>query len=449
MSTSDRPTRTLTALGLTLALTAWVGAPALAATPAPDTEKGSAPATQVTPYQPSGTQVTGGESLADAVEVEPGLYQDTLQTSEEASSPAVSTRFYRLPALQDGERAHAAAVLAADPHADPRGTDWAELTVEFVNLQGEQCGPPVADNVSMTTGAVPVAKTATDPMEAGSHGCFEDGSGVVVAQVSRSGEWLADDPVAVELRFWVEPPVDESGLAEAPSEDLPPESVTVTGEARPVTGGRSFGTATEITAGQVYSAELQPREASYFRVPVEYGQRLSYRLSSGNNQQARVREIRTSAHDPLLGDPRMLGDQGISYTDNGATLTRSTAVPVSADNYGSYSYGALRFAGDYYIVVTGSEARGGREGTEPFRYELAVSLSGEAAGATEWLAAAQDEQTLAAGGSADGEDAQAAGARNGGWLPSSTELGALLGGVGLGAVLTGIAWLLLRRRRSA
>lgn len=446
MSTSDRPARTLAALGLTLALAAGTGTPALATTPGAGTEGGSAPAAQVTPYQPSGTQVTGGESLAGAVEVETGLYQDILQTSEEASSPTASSRFYRLPALQDGERAHAAAVLAADPLAERRGTDWAELTVEFVNLQGERCGSPVADHVAMTTGAVPVAKTATDPMEAGSYGCFEDGSGVVVAQVSRSGEWMADDPVAVELRFWVEPPVDESGLAEAPSEDLPPESVTVTGDATPVTGGRSFGTATEIGPDQVYSAELQPREASYFRVPVEYGQRLSYRLSTGNNQQSRVREIRTSAHSPLLGEPRMLGDQGISSADNGATVTRSTAVPVSADNYGSFSYGALRFAGDYYIVVTGSEARGGREGTEPFRYELAVSLTGEPAGSTEWLAAAQDDQTLAAGGSSDGEDAQAASVRNGGWLPSTAELGALLGGIGLGAVLTGAAWLLLRRR---
>ena len=32
--------------------------------PAAGTEEGSAPTAQVTPYQPSGTQVTGGESLA-------------------------------------------------------------------------------------------------------------------------------------------------------------------------------------------------------------------------------------------------------------------------------------------------------------------------------------------------------------------------------------------------
>jgi hypothetical protein len=444
MSTNDRPHRMLAALGLTLALAAGTGAPALAATAAAGPEGSSAPSTQVTPYQPSGTPVTGGDSLASAVEVEPGLYQDTLQASGESSSPTASTRFYRLPALKEGERAHVAAVLAADPLADQRGSDWAELTVEFVNPQGERCGSPASENVSMTTGAVPVAKTATDPMEAGSFGCFEDESGVVVAQVSRGGKWLPDTPAPVELRFWVEPPVDETGLAEAPSDDLPPESVTVTGEATPVTGGGSFGTATEIAPDQVYSAELQPRQAAYFRVPVEYGQRLSYRLSAGNNQQSRVREIRTSVHDPLLGDPRMLGSDNLHYAENGATLTRSTAVPVSQDNYDSYSYGALRHAGDYYIVVTGSEARSGREGTEPFRYELAVSLTGEPAGSAEWLAAAQDEQATAAG---DG-DAQSASARDGGgWLPSTAELGALLGGVGLGAVLTGVAWLLLRPRR--
>lgn len=453
MTTSTRSPRTLAALGLTLVLAAGTGPAALAASPDTGTDgaaspASAAPATTVTPYQPSGTEVTGGESLAGAVDVEPGLYQDTLQTSEEASAPSGATRFYRLPALQEGERAHVAAVLAADPLADQRGSDWAELSVEFVNLQGERCASRDSDNVSMTSGTVPVAKTATDPMEAGSYGCFEDESGVVVAQVSRAGKWLAEDPVAVELRFWVEPPVDESGLAEAPSSDLPPESVTVTGEATPITGGTSFGTATEITPDQVYSAELQPREAAYFRVPVEYGQRLNYRLSAGNNQQSRVREIRTSVHNPLLDGPQMLGDRNITYSNNGATITRSTAVPVSAENLGSYSYGSLRYAGDYYIVVTGSEARSGREGTEPFRYDLAVSLTGDPAGTTEWLATAQEEQAVAAGGSTDGDDAQAASARDGGgWLPSTTELGALLGGVGLGAVLTGVAWLLLRRRR--
>lgn len=173
-------------------------------------------------------------------------------------------------------------------------------------------------------------------------------------------------------------------------------------------------------------------------MPVEYGQRLSYRLSTGNNQQSRVRGIQTSVHNPLLDGPEMLGSRDLGYATNGSTITRSTAVAVSPDNYDSYPYDSLRFAGDYYIVVTASEPRGGREGTDPFRYELAVSLNGEPAGTTEWLAESQEDQAVAAGGSSgDG----------GSWPPSGTELGALLGGVGLGAVLTGIAWLVLRRRR--
>lgn len=440
MRTSDRSARMLAALGLTLALAAGGGTPALAASPdaSAGADGASSPVPEVVPYQPAGEEVTGGDSLAAAVEVEPGVYRDTLETSEEASSPTASTRFYRLPALQEGERAHAAAVLAADPAAAPDASDWAELTVEFVNLQGERCGSLDADNVMMVSGEVPVVKAATDPRAEATYGCFADGSGVVVAQVSRSGAWRAEDPADVELRFWVEPPVDEAALAEAPSDRLPPESVTATGEAAPVTGGTSFGTATELGPDQVYAAELQPRQAAYFRVPVEYGQRLSYRLSTGNNQQSRVRGIQTSVHNPLLDGPEMLGSRDLGYATNGSTITRSTAVAVSPDNYDSYPYDSLRFAGDYYIVVTASEPRGGREGTDPFRYELAVSLNGEPAGTTEWLAESQEDQAVAAGGSSgDG----------GSWPPSGTELGALLGGVGLGAVLTGIAWLVLRRRR--
>lgn len=435
---AQQSARILAAVGLALTVAAATGVPAAASPTAGGSPSASADA--VTPYQVSGTEITGGDSLAAAVETEPGLYRDTLATSEEASGEG-STRFYRLPALQEGERARLAAVLAADPQQSGSDPQWAEISVQFLNQQGGDCSPGDRENVMMNSGRVPVVTTSTDAMDPESYGCFEDGSGVVVAQVTRSGEWRAEDPVPVELRFWIEPPVDESGLAPAPTENLPPESVTVTGEASPVTGGTSFATATELEPDQIYSVGMQPLEAAYFRVPVEFGQRLSYRMSTGNNQQSRTRQVYTRLYNPLLHFPNTLGQQDLSYSNNGGTLTRSTAVAVSRDNYDSYSYGALRFAGDYYIVVEASEARSGREGTEPFQFDLAVTLTGEPDGTTDWLATAQDDQAEAAGATAAGSD--------GGWFPSATELGALLGGVGLGAVLTGVAWIIMRRRNRA
>ncbi len=463
MNTVQRSTRTLATLGLALALTGLTATPALASgstasesTASGSTASGDGPAAagDVTPYQPSGTEVTGGNSLSGAVEVDPGRYRDVLATSEDGSGEG-STRFYRLPALAEGERAHVAAVLATDRDS-ARESAWAELSVEFLNQQGRSCSTPGREALNIDSGQVPVAATSTAENEPESFGCFEDGSGVVVAQVTRAGTWQADDPVPVELWFWIEPPVDESGLAPAPDADLPPESVTVTGQAEPITGGTSFTSATAVEPDRVYSLEIDPVEAAYFRVPVEYGQRLSYRLSTGNNQQSRVREVTTRMYTPLLDLPRAVGSQSLRYGDNGGTLTRSTAVTVSRDNYDSHSYGPLRHAGDYYIVVEGSEARTGREGTEPFRLDLAVAVSGDADGTTEWLADPQQGPSDAGGPEGDGADGQAAagaagpgGSSGGGWPPSATELGALLGGVGLGAVLTGVAWLLLRRRRSA
>lgn len=457
MRTTARTARAAAALGLGATLAGGPVSPALAAPSAPVAVVASGTATaaaseparaDVVAYQPSGTEVTGGTALSAAVEVQPGLYRDVIEASEDSTEGGASSRYYRLPALEEGERAHVSAVLALDTSASRSGSGAATIEVQFLNEQGEDCGGGDSDYTVSGAQGVPVAATSSGPVDPDSlFGCFKDGSGVVIAQVNRSGAWQADEPVPVELRFAVEPAVDESGLAEAPSSDLPPESVTTTGQASEVTGGTSFTTATELAPGQVYATELEPLQSGYFKVPVEYGQRLNYRLSTGNNQDSRVSLVRTDLHDPLLVDARTIGSDTLSYSDAGGTITHSTAVAVSPDNYDS-SYGSLRHAGDYYIVVDAGTPRGGRQGSEPFRVELAVELSGDPAGSTEWLAVAQDEQAAAAGGSADGDDAQAASARDGGgWLPSTTELGALLGGVGLGAVLTGVAWLLLRRRR--
>ncbi|MDI3329868.1 MAG: hypothetical protein QJR09_03905 [Micrococcus sp.] len=456
MRTTARTARTVASLALAAALAGGVVSPALASpapVPVPVAASGTAAASEparadVVAYQVSGTEVTGGTALSAAVEVQPGLYRDVIEASEDSTEGGESSRYYRLPALEEGERAHVSAVLALDASASRSGSGAATIGVQFLNEQGEDCGMGDSDYTVSGGQGVPVAATSSGPMDPESlFGCFEDGSGVVIAQVSRSGAWQADEPVPVELRFAVEPAVDESALAEAPSSDLPPESVTTTGQASEVTGGTSFTTATELAPGQVYSTELEPLQSGYFRVPVQYGQRLNYRLSTGNNQDSRVSLVRTDLYGPLLVDASTIGSDTLSYNDAGGTITHSTAVAVSPDNYDS-SYGSLRHAGDYYIVVDAGTPRGGRQGSEPFRVELAVELTGDPAGSTEWLAAAQDEQAADGGEAAEGDDAQAASARDaGGWLPSTTELGALLGGVGLGAVLTGVAWLLLRRRR--
>lgn len=401
-------------------------------------------------YEPAGEQVTGGSDLAGAVEIQPGVHHDVLDSGDSESLADDGTqRFYRLPALEDGERLYAAAVLAVDTQQRTDSSGSAGLDLKLVNQQGESCSSGGSSHLTAgNTGGQPVVTAATDPMDAeATYGCFEDGSGVISASVRRTGTWQADTPVPVELHFWVAPPVDENQLNEAPSGAEPPQSVTVSGEATPLEAGSTFATAAEAAPGQIHSVEIRPTQVQYFKVPVEYGQRLSYRLSQGSNQDASVTSIRGDVHTPLLREPDTVNhSMSLHYNDVGDVITQSTSVATSPDNYGHHSYGSLQIAGDYYIVVSASKPRSQRAGSQPFRYELAVEVTGEPGGTTDWVTAAQEQAQQAAGGDAeDGDQAQASGGGAGGG-PTGAELGALAGGIGAGALLAGVAWLLLRRR---
>ncbi|MFC7401497.1 hypothetical protein [Citricoccus sp. GCM10030269] len=410
--------------------------------PASDPDNGRGP---VPVYEVVGTEVSGGSDLSSAADVEPGVYRDVL---DQGGSDVGTTRFYQLPALKEGESVHAAAVLALDSQKDVDSDGSAQLGLEFVNPHGDSCGTMDTSRASPGSTTLPlVAAGRSDVMEAGSYGCFEDESGRVIVKVTREGQWQADEQVPLELRFWIEPPVDEDQLSEASEDDAPPESVTASGDATPLEAGSSFATATEIEPDQVYSLEIRPYQVQYFRVPVEYGQRLSYRLSTGNNEDASVQGVSSAAYNPLFNAPRMLnsGASSLRYSDVGAVATGNIAVPVSQNEYGSFQFSELRIGGDYYITVSASEPRSNREGSQPFRYELAAAVTGDASGTTEWVSQAHDQQ--ADGVEDEGAEAQASGASGaGGWFPTGTELGALLGGVGLGAVLIAVVWLLLRRR---
>ncbi|SFV24313.1 hypothetical protein [Micrococcus terreus] len=453
-----RAPRRAAGLALAIALAAYPLATALpaAATPsASATSSGSADANPRGPvpvYEPAGEQVTGGSDLAGAVEIQPGVHWDTLEAGDsEGVSGDGTQRFYTLPALQEGERLYAAAVLAVDTQQRTDSNGMVGLEFQLVNQQGESCSSRDTTNHSASSpSGHPVVTAVTDPMDPErSYGCFEDGSGIVAAQVQRTGTWQSDTPMPVELHFWVAPPVDESQLNAAPTSAEAPQSVTITGEATPLEGGSSFATAVEATPGQVHEVEIRPSQVQYFKVPVEYGQRLNYRLAQGNNQDASVARVEGRIFTPLLRRPDSTNSYvHLFYDTVGEVVTQSTSVTTSPDNHGSHSYGSLSIAGDYYIVVSASNARANRQGSQPFRYQLAVELTGEPGGTTDWVTAAQEQAAEAAGdGAENGENGgqpQAAG--SGGGMPTGAELGALAGGIGLGALLSGVAWLLLRRR---
>jgi Ca-activated chloride channel family protein len=286
----------------------------------------------------------------------------------------------------------------------------------------------------------------------------------------RTGERQSDQPLPVELKYVLEPAVDESALEQPAREALPPQSVELSSAARSVPGGGSFNDATEVGNGTVLADSVMPEESRYYRVHVGYGQRLNLRASQGNVEEAGPNGIILDLYSAVREPVRAVGDQRLWRGDAGKTITQNMQVPVSQSNRDGSIGADAYLAGDYYVVVSAEKWSGDRN-REAYAYELALDVTGEEqdgpqiaepgtgevvqAGAqtdpgdpAETAPAGEDDQPAAADSNDDGgagtDTANAAApGGNGGGNPLPWFLGGLLGSAAIGATA-----LLLTRRRT-
>ncbi|HRO95186.1 hypothetical protein, partial [Citricoccus sp.] len=190
------------------------------------------------------------------------------------------------------------------------------------------------------------------------------------------GEHQAEEPMPVELKFVVEPAVDESTLGPHADEDEAPRSVTLSGAAAAVAGGGSFNEAVEVENRTVLSDSVMPNEARYYRVHVGYGQRLNVRAANGASEGAGPDSVDVSVFSSVRGPVTMKGDRRLHRRPAGQTATLNMPVSVSMDNHdGVYGQDAY-LSGDYYVVVSADKYSDDRN-REPFPYELALEVTGQ------------------------------------------------------------------------
>jgi Ca-activated chloride channel homolog len=332
-------------------------------------------------YVASGTPVTGGETLHSSPQLAPGQYLDEYGRGETSahSSADGTLRFYHLGAIEPGERAHFSALLLPDQsRLKAQGDPFAGIEVQLVNGQGETCSSSDRDYSHSSDGGKPIvgyvrSKEYTEP---GSYGCFQDGTGQLFAKVQRYGEHQADQPLPVELKFVVEPAVDESTLGPNADDEETPQSVALSATGRPVPGGGSFNEATEVENQTVLTDSVMPNEARYYRVHVGYGQRLNVRAANGSTEDAGPDVVDIDVFSSVRGPVKMKGDDRLHRRPAGQTVTLNMPVSVSMDNHdGSYGNDAY-LSGDYYVVVSADKYSDDRN-REPYPYELAIDVSGE------------------------------------------------------------------------
>ena len=234
-------------------------------------------------YEAQDAPITGGTSPADAPLLSAGQYLDVLEKGSEKNSRAEagSTRYYKIQ-LAPGERAHAAATLLVPRRGETDTSGTAYLSVSFVDAQDESCLIQDTEHANSNQSFLfpPTAALSTPALgEDAGDKCFgADATGEAFLKVERSGNWAWTKALPVELLFATEPAADTKGLPDAYAAALPPVVPAPGGTAAPVTGGASYNTAAELKPG-LFSDSLLGAETKFYKIPVGYGQRLSFKAT--------------------------------------------------------------------------------------------------------------------------------------------------------------------------
>jgi len=409
-------------------------------------------------YTAAGTPIAGTPTYETAPVAKPGQYLDTMGQKE--------TRYYAVD-VPDGATAYFSGTISFPRLPDISSTeDMNVLNLRVYGRDGRDCNEFVFEQVTSSSDGA--ALTVAETFDGATEKRADDGSG---ADKCRGGgryyfapTWATvshgvPERLPIELLIGIEPAATDPGpIAVAP----PIASTEQAGPGTPVVGGGSFNVATELDGSGRYTDTLQPGEFVFYRVPLDWGQGLAYRVHYGENGGRGVENIsniQTAVYSPVREEIDL--DTG-SYTGTDRMLPSNGAfatVPIRYNNRTSDVLDTRKeaVAGSYYIAVkVGSTAAEGEKRPVPIRLDLTVGgkveegpsySSGVANGIFGENATTQAVNAPPTGGpAADTVVVEAAGGAGTSDSSSST---AVIAVAVAGVVLCGtlIGWVAVRRRR--
>jgi len=317
-------------------------------------------------YEPTGLPITGTADPFTAPTVAPGQYLDTLSPTEE--------RFYAAD-LKAGDTVYFAAT-AVFPRGNPR-----ELEVLDINITGpggadcykreRELHTRAKDDGGALTTVLSWDGTATGSSRP--KGCSVPGK--YVFRVTRDAKDGADR-VPLELQLRIEPPVTGS-LGEPAQAALVEFAQQPAGAVRPVRGGGSFNEATTLAGPGRYGETIYNGEELFYRVKLDWGQGLAYRVTYGAVPDAETTNIRTGLFNPVRSEMKF---DTTAYTGTTKILPSSgkaIATPRTAYLNRNAGNALLRQAsvdGWYYIVVKLGTPYGNHQpGGVPVAIDVAVA----------------------------------------------------------------------------
>ncbi|EPH39925.1 hypothetical protein STRAU_7006 [Streptomyces aurantiacus JA 4570] len=270
--------------------------------------------------------------------------------------------------------------------------------------------------------------------------------------------YVASEPSLVKAGPTTPPQEPDSG-----SETAAP--VPLAGRPLPRAGGSSFGTARALGKG-VWSDRIKAGQTRYYRVPVDWGQRLSATLEVGSG--SRSGDYVTSAvvmelFNPVRGP---VESADAAYDGRQRTTILPTLPSVAYENRFAPldRVSGMRFAGWYYLAVHLNPDVGTRFGQDAIGLTLRVNVAGERREGPAYAGTARpadgfgvterDEAAArngaggsAGGGAGTGPGSDGTAAASGGGDTAMKVLAAA--GFGTGTVLLAVlgVWRLVGRRR--
>ncbi|MER6033369.1 hypothetical protein ABT133_05580 [Streptomyces sp. NPDC001835] len=322
-------------------------------------------------FDPAGRSVTGATGTAGAPRLEPGrAYRDSL--------PVRGSLTYRLD-LTAAESAYAP--VTAVPPAGTTGNATDGIRVSLEDARGTRCSTASA-LFGAGLSARPV--TALGQRQTGRSLC--QGAGAYYLRVERlSAGGSASGTASPAPRWDLEiAPVTEPGLAATGPTTAPPAQDSASpgplaGNPQERTGGAGFTTARPLGQG-VWRTGITPGSTLFYKVPVDWGRRMHAvaELDAATSGHGYVGgALNLSLYSPVRG---YVDGASLGYTGTRRTAALDPLPPVEYANRYAVLTGenAVRFAGDYYLVLHLSEKMADTFGTGPFHVTLRVRVDGQA-----------------------------------------------------------------------
>lgn len=385
-------------------------------------------------------RVEGARDTSAAAPLEPG-------STYRSSLPAEDTLYYRLD-LDAASDAYVSVTAVPGSGGEVTAVDGVRVSVR--DADGGSCSLG-----SATFGAAhsprPVTAWGMREIDPGASRCQDSGAYYVAVERIRP-EDSPPDAWDLELTTATEPRPRRAGPTEAPGtwDSASPEPLAGAPERR--AGGSGFARAAAVGQG-VWQSDIGPGQTLYYKVPVDWGRQVSATAELGGSDGASgyaTGALRLGLHNPVRGE---VDDAAKGYTGRPATVALAALPPVAyANRYAAgRQVGALRFAGDYYLVVHLAAQVADDFGDGPFRLTLRVRLRGAAETGPEYAGeprprgvfelSAADRAVAPEGGTPQDGAAESGGA---------AMRAVAVGGIGTGSLLlAGLAvWTVTARRRA-